>query len=567
MATGGTGASLISGSGSASTSTTSAAPVWVPTGRRELTWLLEYDLGGRVLRYASRTVEVPTLSGDVLLFRLGLDLGGELLVGEAQEATARITDPAIEWHDVVGRGTPPVWRHATIYAWFGEEILEDTLVVLDGETSEPEWGDPADPSTIVVSVLGYALDALSMIPGPQAVIDGTTWPNDRATPPFIDAQAVGVVYPTVFGCPGSGDTAVTQPFPAVPVPMATVDGTTASRILLSDGHIGATTVTIWNAEQLDALTGSIVIDDCAVVLGSDLLGQDVSLAEAPGGTPLDLDEEQEWYAGFNFPDGGVLRLGEVVRGLGDVLLYLLERASLAGVRVDLDAQRGQAAALNQFKIDGYVSTRFNPLALIDGDLASVFPIRRMRSGAGTWYRAINWAATAEHAVATLTAGPGGTAVRVSSVRPDVQLFNVFTLEYKRNGITGRHYSRRVLTATSGEFVPGLGVDERIVGSPLCAQSQSLFGVIERPSVGTGWTWSDLTANAVLGSWADRYALPRLRVSYATRVMGLLPGDAVVINDSQVGLSERVALVDQVRLESAPDWPVRLGLVVLPERLS
>lgn len=544
-------------------------------GRRGY-WLLDLYIGGRCERYTSAPHQLEVVERELSpsaevtrVYRPGLADLQVRIAGSVDSQAVEITDRSVDWAELFARGDVVDRQRAVLRWWYnpgdeGDAVTTPTrdlttaVTVLDGLATEPEFGAPDAPARLVFTLEGEAIDGLRLYPGPQAVADATTWVDDRVAPQteVVDAAIIGATYPTVFGYPGAGDEDLLATYtlmPATPGLAVKINGTPSSIIVICIGEVEAQKVYVWDANH-PLITGGdyFTAEEWTTATTTDRLGRTLTYAvvRTVPATNHILDEGGKWFISWNNASGyggGMKKPGgsTAIRKLGDVMSWVLGKST--GRRVDLQAQAAEAARLNAYNIDGCLNAQVDLIDWAETNLVPLFPMRRVKSSRGTYFRFVNWWATAVDAVANLSTADQ-RVVRTSSVRSSrAELANIFTLEYQKNAITGAYYSRRSLAPEHEEIEPSLTADSRVIGSPLLRRSQRLYGTIERPPRKTDWTWSHTTANAILHYWATRDAFPHRFVSYAGPDLGyLLTGDVVTITDDEVGLSNAVALVNAVR---------------------
>ena len=506
-------------------------------------WLLDLDVGGRVERFALAEYEITSETGEVLRYRGGLaPLVRSLGTGGDQQGIT-IDDNVTDWSELEARGQAIDWSSAVLRWWYPGQLLEQVVSVMSGVVVASEYAHPDAPTRLVATLDSRAAVRATPYPDGDAVIDATSWTHTVGVE-VIGSKSFGMFPPTVIGYPGSGDTPWSEPTPAVPAFLVSCDGTTASKMLIGfDATLDAATV--WSFD-VDGSASFALTEVAAVATSTDLEGRGVTYADFDAGVVLPI-EDHEYAVAFNNDTGyggGILWRGSVLRGLGDVLLWALEKS---GVPFDADLQEGQAAKLNEYKLDTYIGTQqLDMERWIETSLVPLFPLRRMRSGRGLWYRFVDWRATAESAVAWLDVEAGQLTPTSAVQTLGNAVYNKATLEYALNVSSGAYMQRQVIDAER----PSL-YTERYIQSPECRASQALRGVLERPPVRTPLLWSDTTAAAVLQSWVARDAHPLQGRGYEGRQLDrLLPGDVVVVSDARARMVERVALVDDVRIGGA-----------------
>jgi hypothetical protein len=555
-------------------------------------WLLDLTIGGRVLRYATHEVEVTDVRGRVYLYRSGLTDFPFALDGVQEEHTVKVVDRRVDWALLASRGENLDRATVKLRHWEPGELLEGALEVLEGSVDEPEYGDPDAPAALVLSVRASGtIDVL--YPSAQAKVDATTFDNEPGTsgpPTFVapnhyDEAIEGAVYPTIFGYPGAGDEDTVSPVGATPALLVEyTDASLNSFLMIGAGVVDATTVRLhapdnWELFGINIGHAFKFQQNRPVIQRTDLLGQVYSAVEIDANDDPLTDPSpwdpfaypgQRYYVGWSRSSGrgGGVRLPDgsgPVRDLGDIATFVLRNS---GRKVDLAAQEAEASALSIFKIDAHINGRMALVPWFDRQLVPLFPILRARSERGMYWRHVKWGATAVDSVAHLDAD-AGHVTRASSIRSTRdQVANQFTLDFAVGGEGNQARSRRILTASDGVLDTSgfLATDTRIIGSPGCARSQSVYGLIERPAVTTPWVWSTSTAAGILSYWATRDAFPRRMVTYTGRAVEfreLLRGDVVTVTDGEVSLERAVAIVESIRLTS--HRLATIDLVVLDPR--
>lgn len=544
-------------------------------------WLLELDLGGRVERFASRASTVPTEAGEALRFRAGLGGAaarvGPVDLGQVQRVGIQIDDKQTSWSQHLGRGGQLHHRLARLYFWFPGQTLEQALLVLEGRSSGIEYGDPESPSRLVFTLQGDTYDQVRLYPDAQAKVQAATWSN--ATPRIIDSTTLGNYYPTILGYPGGGDDASGNPRPAAPALMVEYNGTSGGnngpQLILGVEPMEAAQVRLYAPEQTIPSGADVRQATVSAESTQDLLSRSVKICKFPSaGAQRPIPElGSPYWVGYRQGGswgGGIKRDGEIVRGLGDVIEWAL---FTAGVEYDRERVRAEAPFLNQeFQIDTVISGQVDLVDWLSSQMARYFPIRELRSGRGLYYKLINWRATAEDKVARLVVGDG--VRRVNPYRIDErQVANLFSVAYAPEQMADA--SRVRFLSGDPNRLPGrgtLGLDARVIGSSLLLRSQEIMargtgrrrdGVIEAPTVDFPHTWSDSTAVNMLQWWADERALPLTRTTVEGRDLEYLsPLDVVILHDPDEYITERVALVDGIRIGGNQ---VRLDLTILPQR--
>lgn len=532
-------------------------------------WLLDFEVGGSVRRYSTEPTTVVTASGEVLSYDGGLSELVMTLDGLEEEQGVEVTDRRFNWAILAVSGHAFERRPARLRFWEPGQLLEESRTILDGLISEPQYGAPGALGRLVFSV--RARTGEKLYPPQSAVIDDSTWLFSQDIEQF-DPAVEGSVYPTVIGYPGYLQTVSGNAYSRIATPalMARTTGVD-TWLILSIGPIEAETVRIYDPDGTDA-SGAISTTKTAVLnveLQADLVGQAVSVATdfplTPGTDDLSPVIGHRFYASFR-PDsgwgGGIVNgAGNLIRDLPDVLAWVLRNSGRSDV--DVVAQESERDVLGSFKVDGFLNEPKNLVKWADDELGKLFPIVRTRTAKGIYWRLIRWDARAVDAIDHIDAD--STATRVSAPTSSrKQVANRFSIEYAYVLDTGAYAARRILAPEHQEITltGGAGaVDERVIGSPLCARSRALFDDIEARPIQTRFIWDFATAGQALHHRALRDAMPRVFVSYQRQDLAhLRRGDVVTVSDSEIGYDRVVALVDSVRLSGSRRHTVNLEIL-------
>lgn len=561
----GLGSAGILGPLSAATAETPALASVVRAELLPATWLLDLEVSGQVLRYATRDVTVTDTRGISYVYRAGLDDFSMAIDGLQESQGVAVTDRVVDWALLAHRGANLGRARATLRYWDPGQLLEAAIVALDGTLVEPEYGDPGAPARLVGTVKADATTD-RLYPSEQARVDTSTWDRDASNDTY-DEGIEGAYYPTVFGYPGEGDAVVDPPVPAMPALLVKWNQSALDTGYLLLGY-GALECVGGQAYVRDVTADSGVglhQEWLDVISMTDGLGQVVTVAEVPNGSGVEDRPGHAYYFGLSSAagkGGGSLVPGGTspIETLTDVALFVLRNS---GRQVDLLAQEAERVYLDRYRVDGLLTELLELIPWFEGDLLPLFPIARARSKRGIYWRFLNWWAAETDARMHLDADRG-QVVRTSSVRePEESIANHFTIEFQLN--QDRTGARRTLTDKSERPLPwwerpDLEDDDRIIGSPVLARSQAVYDVRQAELIRSDFIWKESTAVSILEHFAVRDAFPRRPVTYvglARELMHLQRGDIVTVTDSAVHFSSEVAMVDGVELSSS-----RLGTVAL-----
>ena len=511
-------------------------------------FILEIDTGGEVLRYGTQSVQITDAAGAVHWYREGLQALSVTVGGQLDSIGVTIDDAAARWPRIVARGGALERRPAVLRRYHVGQVLEDATEVIAGLTVDAEYAEPGALQRLTVSIEARAVEQGS-VPPAAAVVGSETFSNSD---PRID----GAVFPLVIGRPGyTAASVVARPSS----PALFVETSSLPRLLVSYGSTQAysagVNVRVWDYTDEDNVSS----DNGTVSLHFDGAGQPYSAVNDTA-TTVNFTEGGEYWIGW--AGGGVAANdGSILRGLGSVLLYLLQTFA-PEVQIDRAAMASEAVYLDNFKIDTVINDTTAPLDYIRRALVPVFPIREVRGPNGLYFRAENWLADKSDAIGLLSADTRQVA-RASSVRAGGgSIANEITLKYRYERLSS--YKRlRVLGARHGAWsYPGAPADPRVLSSLTCATSQAVYGLHSK-TIETAAIWEDATAVAVLEHLAAKLAHPkrRVRITGGAMLESFPPGSVVAYTDSEIHCSAALALVDSVTL-SAGD--VALNLILLDD---
>lgn len=542
-------------------------------------WLLDLFIGGRLERFATRAVVVTNERGLDVQYREGLaevalDLSAEVAGGEISTAISISADwleglevGAAGWSRLVAAWHVLEGARATLRRWIPGTTLERARVMLRGVAEEVEHGGVAEP---LVFTLRRNLFASSRpLLDPVARVDETTWPITTGAGIALDDKALGAYYPRIFGFPG--DDSVVPFAPGIPRAAAVaVMGQTRGNpgggnfLIVADGIVAADTVRIFDYSA-DPTTSDIF----PVELRTDNQGRTVSVVRIVNPTPIAPSFGHSFYSGWStvagFGGGELTPDGSrALRGLGEIVRYLLKRHSRADI-VEIDGR------LNAWHIDTWINEgALDAWQWITDELQPICPFRLFEGRLGLAVRLFDWAAQPSDTVARfdvgLDVGPT-TLVRQTPIRsrPASNVANRIVIEWKRDRATNKYIERYTLDATADP-------DDIRAGSSLrAAVSQRRYANADQNDDGvrelviqTPHIWDPAVVPLVARYVMAERALPSFGITYRGEVgleQRIDPCDPILINDPEIGLVDRVALVD--RLSPRPSDTL-VGLLVLDD---
>ena len=517
-------------------------------------FILEIDTGGEVLRYGTQSAQITDAAGVTHWYREGLQPLSVTVGGQLDSIGVTVDDAAARWALIVARGGALERRPAVLRRYHVGQVLEDATEVIAGLTVDAEYAAPGALQRLTVSIETRAIDQGS-VPPAAAVVGSETFGNSD---PRID----GAVFPVVIGRPGYTAASV-DARPATPALL--VELSSNERVLIAYGSTHAysagETVTIYDYTDSDNVSSGSGV----VALYYDTAGQAYSAVLDGAVSGVNTKEGGEYWVGWS--GGGVAdNDGSVLRGLGSVLLYLMQTFA-PQIQIDRGAMESEAVYLDNFKIDTVINDTTAPLEYIRRALVPVFPIREVRGPNGLYFRAENWLANQSDAIGLLSADSRQVA-RASSVRSGGgPIANEITLKYRYERLST--YTRlRTLGARHGVWAyPGAPTDPRVLSSLTCATSQAVYGLHSK-TIETAAIWEDATAVAVLQHLSAKMAHPKRRVTITGGALleSFPPGAVIAYTDSELHCDQAIALVDSVTM-SAGETALNLILLDDPIRTN
>jgi hypothetical protein len=470
------------------------------TAGRAACWLLDVDIGGRMLRLSSRALAI----GD-LRYTAGLQLGDVAL--SADTVGVEIQVPGMDWALLLAQGAQFDRRPFVLRRWWDGMALEEALVVLRGRTQTPEYGSPASPDSLMLTLSRDLREVSAVHPPPSAGVDDTTWP-DR------DSTIVGAAYPWVIGYPGTDVLGIGGGAVAAGSPALLVDAV-LGRLLVAGHRVEATAVQVFQPDINDS-------EQLAVAYTTDGLGREIAYVDLTAAATVTFTPGSAFYAGWANAGGGLIgRSGTAIRGLGDWLLYGGQR--LARTAHDWGRIEAEAEALNRIKVDFCWNERLPWDDWVTRNVLQELPVVQVEGPRGVFYRYVDWTAgpTEVHAWLDADETRNGIPVRRASTirQTDEAVENEITVEYAMHAPNGAFLDRVTLTAQPGYTTELVGVagasrDDRVLPDLRCKLSQDVSAYGLRPvSRQLRISWDRATALLVARARAARAALPHFTAQY------------------------------------------------------
>jgi hypothetical protein len=322
-----------------------------------------------------------------------------------------------------------------------------------------------------------------------------------------------------------------------------------------DSDAGDTTI---NGVEVSTL-GS----DIAIILGDESYRDS---SDGNGGT-LYIPIYVGWYDRTRTDEGGgmVGEDGQVVRGAGDVLTYLLRQT---GLPVDAGRCAAAASLLNGFKVDCAIDARVKVWEWLQAELLPLLPVSITTGASGLYPVCWRYDATSGDAKFRLDADADPTIIRASRVKVDSsKVANRFRLNFCTNRRTGSSMQFRGLDASYSAS------NASVRGSYICGVSQARYRTardsgIRDDEMTTSIIWDVATADAILDVRARAYALARRTVDYVIsgeEYDALEVGDIVTLTHAEIGALDTVCLVRELQVDASGSVGVSLLMLEDPAR--
>lgn len=437
-----------------------------------------------------------------------------------------------------------------------------------GYVDSPTWGEAYEPVSFTLRT--DPNEDRARFPPDTARIDETTWPRSGAVAGSgVDERVYGAIYPWVFGTPGflAGDEGYST-FPGSPAYLveyvvADGDNSVSPAILLIAGHetiAGQNGANVLIFNQTTGTTASV-----AAAHTTDLRGRRVTIASVSAGSMAVTVGDELWVSWrtttTGVRQGGLPRADGLapMREASQILRYLLQQST---IRWDPGALDTMERLVTGFALDFFVNDQKTPLAHALDDILPLLPISTRTTSAGLGF--VVWRLDAEVRDATMVVSVDrGDAERASSLTRSsaLEVAHDLRIDYALRPDTGRLL--RYLRAS-----PFTSTDAFTFTDALAVASYTRYQMADGSSREGAPMSSDLiiaqgTARAVLAWKMAFLAATRISVDYQLRQEGqaLAPGDIILLTDSAIGLSDRLAHV--VAVTRAPGDTV-ISLVILQD---
>jgi len=594
-------------------------------------WLLDLEFAGQTIRLSTADLDIASDAGDLhyvgALQDVQFSEALELLDAQLPEASVSIEAVLpVDVPALISQGYRLEGGVGSLAVWRAGQTWEERRVRLVGTVSNPEYGAADEPVSFSLVDELWQID--TEIPDPTAAVSSATWPDGHSAEPTLDfassltPEDLNLAYPVVFGTPGvtsglsypayEGSIAVHVSRDAGPSLAA---GWTGPYIVIAGHRVLSDTVYLytesisndtWDYHKpfagLDPQDNGFVVyhkldalgREVAVVPGVFASGASTDLVNGVevsslGANFLNIDLADQSYRSSSDGNGGTIYVplyvgwydrtrsdlgggmvgedGQLVRGAGDVLSYMLNQTTM---KVDRGRTAAAAAALNHLKIDCAIDTRVKVWEWLQSELLPILPVSLANGPDGIYPVVWRYDATAAEAVADLDVDADPTIQRASRVRVDSsKIKNRLRLNFCMNRRTGTAMQYRIL---DGDYNAD---DPSTRGSYICAVSQARYRTsrdtgVREDELDTAIVWDVATADAILAIRARAYALAHRTVDYiisANDYETLERGDIVMLTDSEIGVSGLVCLVREIQYDTSDTIAVSLLIIEDPARDS
>lgn len=496
-------------------------------------WLIDLYLGGRVLRFATAPLDVPTDAGGVIRYREGLRdfQSGRSSEGAPGFSVSVELDVSEQWAELAARFVIMERSRAVLRRFYEGQTLEAARVLVDGFVSGFAYGEPDE--AVSFAVVREVWNHSRKMPTAGMVVDETTWPVRAGFE--TDEKIIGTWYPMVWGTPGNIGGTIVPATEGLLVEWRNAPPNDR-RLLLAGHRVAAAEVTVFDFSDEDVPVSAVV----PVVHEADAVGRLCALADTTG-SGLTMELGRVYYVGWDGP--GFTRGDVPLEGAGDLIEWTLN--TWTDVQIDRARFASVRQRLNLYRLSPYVmNSQVDPQEWLNSEVLNLLPVEVQQGDAGEWYRLRRLTATKADAVARLDADTGRIQRASAIVSESESIVNECAVEYAPDRSTNRYRRRVVVGPTdngrpSDELQPSLAAeDDRFVGSYRAQVSRQQFG--RQPiTIQAGAVYDPATAVRIGRDVVDAQALPRRAVSYTgeNELAAFSEGQIIILNDSAVGLHD------------------------------
>lgn len=557
-------------------------------------WLVEFLLPGQTIRVAETTLEVPDSQGNIMHFHAGirrLEVKEEArFFGTAlpDAATSMEVMFPIDVADMIRSGRTLAGARCEISQIVEGAAYEMRVPRFTGITGTPTFGDA---EIVSLTVLANAWEDTKKYPAETETVTGETW----STATTLAEEEFGLCYPIVIGSPGyiREDRSRCAGTQGVWVDHGKTGSTNYDnlRLVIANHHVSARRVYAGSAANNGAMNrfevqhgrdakGHLVayIDakvsdgtyrfspDTVVGDGNDTYGLGFSTI---GNQPSN-QEYVGWYVSWmddSDPSAGGAHLGDrTLRTATDVIPYLLAKT---GMPVDMHAWRGLGNRFDACLLDFVIDARTQFWKVVQQRLLPLVPLALVLGPQGIypvpWKGGDSWA----HPDHKLDVQTDPRIMRASRVTENAR-------DIKNRAVFNYCWSIRTNTYQKTVWKDAQPYDQNEPRRSPCRtfrisqeryRNQDGSPRIETDEINCNCVYDRNVARWVQGWRRKAFALARREVEYdfPADYGHYSLGDSILLTDSDVKLSKRVAVITELTRRAAGKLRVKLVMWEVPER--
>ena len=433
---------------------------------RRVYWLLDLTYAGTIHRLSTVDVDVTSDDGDLhyvgaiseATLTEGLDLLGES--GEPMSVPIEALMP-VDVAALSAAGHDLAIAVGELARWIEGTTWEDRKVVLVGRVADPEYGAADLP--VRFSLEDLVFDDSAMVPESGASVSKMT-----TNAAYVSTSDLDVAYPIIIGHPGQVRAGTRTTGSIAPWRQKI---TYHHQVVLAGHRVqcgyvranndGTTTTQVFQVSHVTDRLGR----EIAVIVEANGVGAGVTpgtgTAYFPGldstAVPATFQpavaEEVPLFIVWEDPDdltlGGLIgEVGDLVRGAGDVIEYLLRQSSR---RVDFGRIRAVKDRLNGFKLDFAIGERVSPWAFVRDNILPLLPVTVVAGPDGLYLVVFDYGATAADAVASIDEDANPSIELGQRITSDSgHVANHFTISYAHSARTSVYVEQLVMGAVDAE---------------------------------------------------------------------------------------------------------------------
>lgn len=525
-------------------------------------WLLTITIAGSVYRFAETALDVDSADG-ALHFpgRLAsVDFAREVAqLGEEADVTvsAEVVWP-VSLAGLFLAGAPVHAARAELAVLARGQTFERRQVVARGRCAFD--GYPLrDVVTGITIEQGPGTDRGQLI-DPNLSVNPGTWADSPDGSSSSGKSTQGYLYPLLIGSPGYDYVSGTLRAGFPPVVVREDLSTPRHIYLMCPGEAQASTAYLFCAEQ--TLNNAATLTQAVDARGQAVTIYDTGLGGSAVGASA--AQAQETYAclGLNGGPPSPYRPSGPMTAATDVLRFAAERST---VEWDLGSIIGAGEVLDRYRLDGFVNERVAPLDFVRAELLPILPIALVPGPRGLAVALVNRPPVAAEAVAELRQGQNAWAtdgaLRAETEPDDV--VGAVTVSYDYRPRDGSFSKTQTLTGSAFDVARAPSPTSIAATSLSTLQGNDARGTaIVRTAMVSRADTAGLIAQDIIAARRQPRASRTYRVGPA--LAGVAPGQAVLLTDSELGLTRQPVRVLRWEIEAGA-WLLTVEL--LPRRAS